>query len=715
VIDAAPVETPGDLRAALVRLDLRLRRLIDQFRADLAERARDPLRGLYISEADVESLLAELGLTDAGELPVEPLLAHPSVPGESRIAKLAEHFGLTAAEQDVLMICLAPDLDLRYERLFGYLQDDVTRRRPTVELVLRLLASTLEERAALRVALGPNGRLAMAGLLAPNQDDQAEQGALLARPLRLEERVVDYLLGSDTMDPRVAPFGEVALPSAARLERTVGEAVVGLARMLSGADQQRSGPVLYLEGPPGSGKRACARTACSAAGRPLLLIDLPDLLAACTERTLTSTLVAVAREALLQDAVLCLDRFDVALREQGDLALQRPALLRCLGAQRGPSLLLGETRWEPTVWMAGLPAARVQLPVLSAADRVDLWRIHLNGHVSSTEVGELAARYRLAEDESIQAVASAAASRSALRGSDEVDPEDVRAAARAIAAPPLEGLAQQIEPRYGWADIVLSADASAQLHELCARVRHQALVLGTWGYGEKHARRAGLTALFVGPPGTGKTMAAEIIAGELGLELYRIDLSAVVSKYIGETEKNIERIFRAADQGDAVLLFDEADALFGKRSEVRDAHDRYANVETAYLLQRLETYQGLAVLTTNLRANIDEAFLRRLDCVLEFPIPEQAERLSIWRRALPQPAPVDPEADLEFLARKFKLAGGHIRNIALTAAFLAAEDGAPIGMGHLARATRREYQKLGKLVAESDFEHYYPLLREGKA
>jgi SpoVK/Ycf46/Vps4 family AAA+-type ATPase len=209
----------------------------------------------------------------------------------------------------------------------------------------------------------------------------------------------------------------------------------------------------------------------------------------------------------------------------------------------------------------------------------------------------------------------------------EIELADVHAAARTIATPPLEGLARHIEPRYGWEDIVLPADGFAQLKEMCARAQHQMTVLEQWGYGRKHARRRGTTGLFAGPPGTGKTMAAEIVAGSLGLDLYRIDLSAVVSKYIGETEKNLERIFRAADQGDAVLLFDEADAIFGKRSEVRDARDRYANVEVAYLLQRLEVYEGLAVLTTNLRGNIDEAFVRRLDCVLEFLLFEEVECL----------------------------------------------------------------------------------------
>jgi SpoVK/Ycf46/Vps4 family AAA+-type ATPase len=235
-------------------------------------------------------------------------------------------------------------------------------------------------------------------------------------------------------------------------------------------------------------------------------------------------------------------------------------------------------------------------------------------------------------------------------------------------------------------------------------------VLEQWGFGRKHARRAGFTALFVGQPGTGKTMAAEVMAGELGLDLYRIDLSGVVSKYIGETEKNLERVFRAADQGDALLLFDEADALFGKRSEVRDAHDRYANVEVAYLLQRLEAYEGVAILTSNLRGNIDEAFMRRLDFVLEFPMPEEAERLAIWRRALPSEAPLGTDVDLEFLSRKFKLAGGHIRNIALAAAFFAAADGGPIAMRHLVRGTRREHQKLGKLLGTREFENRADLM-----
>jgi AAA+ superfamily predicted ATPase len=546
------------------------------------------------------------------------------------------------------------------------------------------------------------------GLLAAPAEEAA-QNSLLARPLRVDERIVDFVLGSDRVDARLADYTQLfGTHDAASGWELPHDVVRGLVRVL---EQRRVGRVIYLRGPIGAGKRAVARAASAAAQRSMLLVDVPAILAALGERA-SSTLPAAVREAALQDAVLVFEDFDALLVDDAAAGVALAALRRAVAEHRGPVVLLGEQRWEPSTWIPGLPALGIDVYSLAAGDRVRLWRSQVDGQLPADSVTELAARYRLVEDDAIRAVVAEAHSRADLRGSEVVEAVDVRGAARAIASPPLEGLARHIQPRYRWDDIVLPPDGIAQLHEICSRVRHQVTVLERWGYGRKHARRSGITALFAGAPGTGKTMAAEIVSGSLGLDLYRIDLSSVVSKYIGETEKNLERIFRAADQGDAVLLFDEADAIFGKRSEVRDARDRYANVEVAYLLQRLENYEGLAVLTTNLRGNIDEAFIRRLDSVLEFPLPEEPERLQIWQRALPSEAPIDPAADLQFLARKFRLAGGHIRNIALTAAFLAAEDNAPIDMRHLVRATRREYQKLGKLVAEADFEQHYPLLKD---
>jgi hypothetical protein len=280
-------------------------------------------------------------------------------------------------------------------------------------------------------------------------------------------------------------------------------------------------------------------------------------------------------------------------------------------------------------------------------------------------------------------------------------------AVRRLASGELDRLAVRVRPRRGWGDLVLPSDQTAQLRELVARERRRGTVYGPWGFAPLPS--AGTVAVFAGPSGTGKTLAAEIVAGDLDLDVYKVDLSAVVSKYIGETEKNLERIFGAAGAGHVVLFFDEADALFGKRSEVGDAHDRYANLEVAYLLQRLETYDGLVVLATNLQRNMDTAFLRRIHVAVEFPLPEAAEREAMWRQAFPAACPTE-DLDLDFLAHRFELSGGSIRNAALGAAFLAADRGAPVSMDVVVLALKREFQKLGRLRTEEDFGHYFELV-----
>jgi SpoVK/Ycf46/Vps4 family AAA+-type ATPase len=262
----------------------------------------------------------------------------------------------------------------------------------------------------------------------------------------------------------------------------------------------------------------------------------------------------------------------------------------------------------------------------------------------------------------------------------------------------------------GWEHLVLPEGALVQLEELTSRARHRDRVLDAWGMGATSSKGRGITALFAGESGTGKTMSAEVVARDLGLDLYVIDLSTVVDKYIGETEKNLDRIFSEADRVNGVLLFDEADAIFGKRSEVKDSHDRYANVEVAYLLQRMELFDGLAILTTNLRANVDEAFTRRLDAIIDFPVPEEEDRYRLWERNLRPELPRTDDIDLDFLARSFKLSGGNIRNIVVAAAYLAAAEDRPVGMADLIRGTEREYRKLGRLCLKAEFGHWYPLI-----
>ncbi|CAG0978700.1 partial ATP-dependent zinc metalloprotease FtsH 3, partial [Anaerolineae bacterium] len=341
---------------------------------------------------------------------------------------------------------------------------------------------------------------------------------------------------------------------------------------------------------------------------------------------------------------------------------------------------------------------RLEMGVPEYDERVQQWRQYLNG--STLDIDELAYKFKLTGGQIRDAV-SMAYDMAAWRGEGQPTLEDLYSASREQNNRKLTDLAVKIQPRYAWEHIVLPQDRVQQLQEICNQLRYAVQVYEKWGFGGRVANSRGLSALFAGQSGTGKTMAAEIIAKELGLELYKIDLASVVSKYIGETEKNLSRLFEAAEHSGAILFFDEADALFGKRSEVKDSHDRYANIEIGYLLQRMESYDGIAILATNLRQNLDEAFTRRLDFLVDFPFPEEEDRLKIWQISFPTGAPIGKDVDLGFVARRYRMAGGNIRNAAIASAFLAAsEDSTYIRMSHVTHAIRREHQKMGKLLNE---------------
>jgi SpoVK/Ycf46/Vps4 family AAA+-type ATPase len=381
----------------------------------------------------------------------------------------------------------------------------------------------------------------------------------------------------------------------------------------------------------------------------------------------------------------------------------------------GIVILSGEKPWAPSGHMP-TDVISVLFPVPGFPERRQCWHASLGDAGiarNQDDVDSLATRFRLTPEQIADAV-SAARSHARWREADssaegftsrtdfQVTADDLLMGARLQSGHDLAALTQKINPLYTWEDIVLPAETLSQLREMCQRVTHRQQVFGEWGFDRKLSLGRGANALFAGSSGTGKTMAADIIANELGLDLYKIDLAGVVSKYIGETEKNLDRIFNAAETANAILFFDEADALFGKRSEVRDSHDRYANVEVSYLLQKMEQYEGIAILATNLRQNFDDAFVRRLAFTIHFPFPDECERQQIWARVWPAAVPLAPDADLKFLAKQFKLSGGNIKNIAVASAFLAAADGKVVTMEHLRHATQREYQKLGKMLSVAD-------------
>jgi AAA+ superfamily predicted ATPase len=627
-----------------------------------------------------------------------------------RLETLAERFGLGRVDLDLLLLALLPDVDPEAERLLDRL-DPSGRGRLTLGVALDLVAPSFEARLAAGGRLGPRAPLVHHQLLRVAADPSGHRASALGRALEVDERVAAHLRGDDAPDARLGDHVRLIVPRARLDDLILPEGLKrGLARLVSGPRDAAApagvpglrgggepGPIIYLQGPAGTGKRALAEALCREAGAPLLAVDVAAL-AVADERAFDAAVKLALREARLEGAAVHWVGAG-ALLEAGAPAVQA-ALVAALAAHEGLVFLSGPAPWEPAGALGGRAFVRAELPRPSTAEQVTLWTRALGDGVDpAVDLAALAGAFRLTGGQ-IDDAAWGARANARMRGGAEgrVNADDLRAACRRRHGRKLAALARRVVPRGGWDDLVLPADRKATLREIALQLRHRGRVLGEWGFGPKLGAGTALSALFSGPPGTGKTMAASIIAAELGVDLYQVDLSQVVSKYIGETEKHLAELFADAEAASAALFFDEADALFGKRTEVKDAHDRHANLETSYLLQRVEAYEGVVILASNLVRNIDEAFVRRLAFVVEFPAPGAAERQSIWQGLFPAGAPLEPDLDFDFLAERVELSGGYLRNIALAAAFLAADEGAPVAMKHVLHAARREYQKMGKVL-----------------
>ncbi|HEY3006403.1 MAG TPA: ATP-binding protein [Kribbellaceae bacterium] len=659
-----------------------VRALVARRRAD-DPAADDPFRGLYVNDEMVDRLLAgdprEPLPEQHGRADLERAADEAEAAGQVvRLRRLARDAGLSGLDTELLLIALLPDLDSRFERLYGYLNDDVTRRRATVGMALELAGSSPMSSAA-RGRLTAAGPLVDLGLVLVEDADRP----FLTRSLRVPDRVAAHLLGDDLPDPALVPMLDDVVAYRTALGEDLGRVLRSGVRLVHLREQES-----------GTGA-AIAGAALAAAGRSALAVDLALL---ARDQDALALATVAGREALLRGAGLIASPVE-ALAEASLEALHR------LSRWEVPVLYIGTATWDPR-WGPRTPLA-VDVPVLGAHDRVELWREHLGHESARLDPEVLAAHLALGPGQVARAVRAAEAS--ALLTGGPVTPDDLRRGVRAQNAAGLARLARRIEPEVGWPDLVLAPPVVRALRELSARARHRDTVLTDWRMRRGGGRGRGVTALFAGDSGTGKTMSAEVIAADLGLDLYTVNLATVVDKYVGETEKNLERIFTEAGGVNAVLFFDEADAIFGKRSDVRDAHDRYANIESAYLLQRLEIFDGLAILATNLRANIDEAFTRRLDAIIDFPAPTPDLRERLWHQCLAPPLPLGDDLDLAFCAQSFELAGGNIRSASITAAYLAAETGKPVGMTEVITAVGQEYRKLGRLVLEREFGEYYPL------
>ncbi|MFE5370702.1 ATP-binding protein [Streptomyces mirabilis] len=665
----------GSADALLVRVS-RLREqvaLLVEHRSATDPTAADPLRGLYLSEDAVRHLLEPAGQDPTPE-------SWDSERGD-RLDLLAGRLGLTELDVRILLIALAPDLDRTFEPLYGYLNDDVSRRRATTGLAL-VLCGLPAHRAEARARFHPSAPLAALGLAVVEEPERP----FLSRSLRVPDRLIAHLLGDDTLD--AALTGHVhRLRAPVRGEQYDEVFLRRLAGRLAAAPL-----TVYLREHRAGDGLACAAGALRDASGPEALHFAPDRTAG------QEPIAELLREARLRDCAIVVSPLP-----------EDPAPLMRALAVDDVSVLFTDPRPYDPHWYDHRDPLVLDAPRLRSG-AVDAWAVALgtgvdtetSAHVAPVpepapgfDLAPVVAPYRLGGDRILRA--ARAAQRLAVFEGTALTPAHLRLAARQQSASGLERHARRIRPDVGWEDLVLPDKPLVQLHELALRARHRDQVLGDWRLSAGGGRGRGVLGLFAGDSGTGKTLSAEVVAAELGLDLYVVQLSSIVDKYVGETEKNLERIFTEADRTDAVLLFDEADSVFGKRSEVKDSHDRYANMESSYLLQRLESFDGIALLTTNLRANIDEAFTRRLDLVIDFPFPDADQRLALWQHALTH-VPCVEDTDPRAVARDFELAGGSIRSAVVTAAYGAAGRGAPVDTADLLEGARREYRKAGRLV-----------------
>ena len=748
-------DTREHLLDELVRIDLLIRRYLEVWWAERGADS-DGFPGLFISDEEVDRLVLsapealERIRTDAHhagqpahlEGDIETITeavrqrAGASIEAgvELRLFGLAAEFDLSPIEIDAFVLALAPDIDPKYERIYGYLQDDITQTRPTADLLVRILTRSDVQRLSVMDLFSQRSNLVSEGLL------RVEEGPTMPSSIvRVEERVVEYVRGSDAID---GALGE--LVSVDRLDEPTKRSVVEDDRpealdaigdrLRNYADSQtpawldtrtadeqspatRSGRPL-MAGFIGADERTAEVAVdyvCRRAEVPVIRVEASALGAADAD----DLLAAIRREARLQGGAIHVISVDVLeperrspfaetqdgteVRPRDDDRLER--VLSELDRFPGDVVLTGDASISAEIQPA-LEHHRyteVSFPRPDFAQRTAMWSA-VEGLPEDADPAFLAGTYRLTSGDIEDAVATARA----LTGGD-LTASAIREACRLHSRQELDELAKEIEPGYDWDDIVLPGDTIAHLREIAGGIRHRGTVFEEWGFADRFSLGNGINILFSGKSGTGKTMAAEIIANDVGLPLYKLDLSSVMSKYIGETEKNLSRVFDAAENSNAILFFDEADALFGKRTEISDAHDRYANVEVDYLLQRMEEHDGCVILASNLKENIDEAFRRRINASVNFPMPDEDARREIWRLIFPEQTP-RAEIDVDFLAG-FELSGGYIKNVALTASFLAAEDGEPVNMTHVVQALRREFQKTGKLYDLEAFGPYADAIR----
>lgn len=701
------------LRQELERLDLLLHRQILRLRAQY-QLSLDEFRGLYISDQQVDQLLTTLSSEDSQISTPDSLTSRANELHRQHVAEVRDHstwkelineFRLSPFEQDVLLLAIAPELDLKYETIFAYLNNDVTRKLPTFDLALHVFACDLTARLDLRRYLLSDATLFRDGLL---RITTHERTTWLATSFSVAPAVSEFLLSVEpARDCKPPETRWEQVPIAASLREDLKK----VARVIS-SNRSEQMPLIVFEGSSGSGKRLAAEAICQNLNIPLTSFDLAAPGSGIEQ--LQRELQQLVLSRRLRRTALYLQNTEALFDKEGNALPDAAGILRRFSESSTPVFFtcLPRTPWR--LLLRDQKTLTFEFFDLQFNDRLFWWTTcaeRLGYSVDKSAAETLASRFVLTGGQIKNAVASAVD----LKQFQEDDSralsiDDLVTAARAQSDQSLGSLSLRVKTIYTWDDLVLPHITLKQVKEVAAAIKYRHVVYSDWGFEKRMAYGKGMKVMFAGPSGVGKTMTASVIARDLGFDLYKIDLSSVVSKYIGETEKALDKIFRAAHSSNAILFFDEADALFGKRSEVKDAHDRYANIECAWLLTKLEEHEGAVILASNFSKNIDDAFARRLHYTVEFPLPGEPHREQLWRGMFPPEAPLSPDVDFGFLARQFQISGGDIKNVVLAAAFLAAQDGKIVTMKQIVSALARQMSKRGRIPSVTDFKQYHSLI-----
>ena len=680
-----PMALPTDLQADLASLAQLIQHAL----------AARPSRSRLATPDEIQKTLAAVS---AGGTPALGSTAAPPTVLQS----LARAFGLSPAEAELLLVAVAPEVDPRFRRIYGFLLDNLNRERPTLALATELLGRRGCDAEALRALLQADAPLRRLLLLSVGG---AGTDSWWGRELVTSERIARAVLGQTQLDDALVGLALLASPGVAvsTLQLPIGlvERVCTLVTKAGAKEAAGVGasarPLVVLKGPAGAGKQHTARAIATLLARPMLVVDgsaLPK-----DQNELARLCRLCVREALLVGAVLYIDHADTQTDPEGP-AHPLPGMMNALRNFPDLVFLAGQRRVEG-LGPLGRDVLRLQCDLPSPGERARLWAAALPQDLPlapDLDLVEVARKYGVGAGQ-ILAGAQEAAAVTRLRGEGaELRTSDLLDGARGQLLHRLSSVAERVTRTYKWEDLILPADVVEVLKEMVNFAKHRQYVYEELGFGGKHAYGRGLAALFSGPPGTGKTMVAGIMARELDMELFRIDLSRVVSKWIGETEKNLGRVFDEAALSHAIILFDEADSLFANRTDVKSSVDRYANLEVNYLLQRMEAYEGVSILTSNFSDTLDDAFKRRLNFRIEFPFPEEEDRERLWPIMLPREMKRADDIDWPHLARRFKLSGGNIRNAVLRAAFYSVDAHAPIDQEMLETAAIRESEEMGKLV-----------------